>query len=41
VTIDSINKQYYRKRYIGAKRVQLSGLFYDEMSRGYGGFEKN
>jgi len=41
VTIDSINKQYYRKRYIGAKRVQLSGLFYDEMSRDYGGFERN
>lgn len=41
VTIDSINKQYYRKRYIGAKRVQLSGLFYDEMSKGYGGFERN
>ena len=41
VTIDNINKQYYRKRYIGAKRVQLSGLFYDEMSKGYGGFDKN
>jgi peptidoglycan endopeptidase LytF len=39
VTIDSINKQYYKKRYIGAKRVQLSGLFYDELSRDYAGFE--
>jgi LysM repeat protein len=39
VTIDSINKQYYKKRYIGAKRVQLSGLFYDELSKDYAGFE--
>lgn len=38
VTIDSINKQYYKKRYIGAKRVQLSGLFYDEFSKDYAGF---
>lgn len=38
VTIDSINKQYYKKRYIGAKRVQLSGLFYDELSKDYAGF---
>lgn len=39
VTIDSINKRYYRARYIGAKRVQLSGLFYDEYSKDYRGFE--
>ncbi|MEW6144787.1 MAG: LysM peptidoglycan-binding domain-containing protein [Thermodesulfobacteriota bacterium] len=38
VTIDSINKQYYKKRYVGAKRVQLSGLFYDELSKDYAGF---
>lgn len=39
VTIDSMNKQYYRARYIGAKRIQLSGLFYDELSKDYAGFE--
>jgi peptidoglycan endopeptidase LytF len=39
VTIDSINKQYYKKRYVGAKRVQLSGLFYDELSKDYAGFD--
>ncbi len=39
VTIDSINKRYYRTRYVGAKRVQLSGLFYDEYSQDYRGFE--
>ena len=26
VTIDSINKQYYKRRYIGAKRVAAVGL---------------
>jgi hypothetical protein len=39
VTIDSLNKHYYRTRYIGAKRIQLSGLFYDELSKDYAGFE--
>ncbi len=39
VTIDSMNKQYYRARYIGAKRIALSGLFYDELSKDYAGFE--
>jgi LysM repeat protein len=33
VTIDKLSKRYYRNRYIGAKRVQVSGLFYDEYSK--------
>ncbi|MEQ9619388.1 MAG: LysM peptidoglycan-binding domain-containing protein [Deltaproteobacteria bacterium] len=41
VTIDNINKRYYRSRYIGAKRVQLSGLFYDELTEDYRGFENS
>jgi len=40
VTIDSMNLPYYRRRYIGAKRIEVSGLFYDEMSKDYKGFEK-
>lgn len=39
VTIDSMNKEYYRARYIGAKRIALSGLFYNELSKDYAGFE--
>ncbi|MFI5322550.1 MAG: LysM peptidoglycan-binding domain-containing protein [Thermodesulfobacteriota bacterium] len=39
VTIDSLNKQYYRARYIGAKRIQMSGLFYSELSKDYAGFK--
>jgi cell wall-associated NlpC family hydrolase len=39
VTIDSINRSYYRKRYIGAKRIEVSGLFYGDLSEGYKGFE--
>ena len=33
VTITDLNKRYYRNRYIGAKRIQVSGLFYDEYSK--------
>jgi len=33
VSIDNLNKRYYRNRYIGAKRIQVSGLFYDEYSK--------
>lgn len=33
VSIDDLNKRYYRNRYIGAKRIQVSGLFYDEYSK--------
>ncbi len=40
VTIDSINRPYFVKRYIGAKRIGSSGLFYEEMSNQYKGFEK-
>jgi len=32
VSIDNLNKRYYRNRYIGAKRIQVSGLFNDEYS---------
>ncbi|MBI2485392.1 MAG: LysM peptidoglycan-binding domain-containing protein [Deltaproteobacteria bacterium] len=39
VTIDSINRSYYRKRYIGAKRIEVSGLFYGDLSQDYKGFE--
>ncbi len=41
VTIDSMNRSYYRKRYIGAKRIEVSGLFFDEMAKSYKGFEKH
>lgn len=33
VTITDLNKRYYRNRYIGAKRIQVSGLFYDDYSK--------
>jgi cell wall-associated NlpC family hydrolase len=40
VTIDSIDFPYYRKRFIGAKRIEISkGVFYDELSKEYKGFE--
>lgn len=32
VTIDDLDFKYYEKRYIGAKRIESIGLFYDEMS---------
>jgi len=41
VTIDNINLNYYRKRYIGAKRIESAGLFYDEISQDYNAFELN
>ncbi len=41
VTIDNINLNYYSKRYIGAKRIETAGLFYDEISKDYKGFELN
>ncbi|GIW47748.1 MAG: peptidoglycan endopeptidase LytF [Deltaproteobacteria bacterium] len=41
VTIDSIDFPYYRKRFIGAKRIEISkGVFYDEFSKEYKGFER-
>jgi LysM repeat protein len=40
VRIDSMNQTYYRKRYIGAKRVVTAGLFYEELSKDYKGFEQ-
>lgn len=33
VSITSLNKDYYRKRYIGAKRIKLSAIFEDEYSQ--------
>lgn len=33
VSITSLNKDYYRKRYIGAKRIKMSAIFEDEYSQ--------
>jgi len=40
VRIDKMNQSYYRKRYIGAKRIVSAGIFYEELSKDYKGFEK-
>ncbi|MGH7801104.1 MAG: LysM peptidoglycan-binding domain-containing protein [Thermodesulfobacteriota bacterium] len=40
VRIDNMNQSYYRKRYIGAKRIVSTGIFYEELSKDYKGFEK-
>ena len=40
VRIDNMNQSYYRKRYIGAKRIVSAGIFYEELSKDYKGFEK-
>ena len=40
VKIDNMNQSYYRKRYIGAKRIVSAGIFYEELSKDYKGFEK-
>lgn len=41
VTIDDLDFNYYKKRYIGAKRIESSGLFYDELSKNQMVFELN
>jgi cell wall-associated NlpC family hydrolase len=41
VTIDDLDFSYYKRRYIGAKRVESSGLFYEKMSEGHTAFEIN
>ena len=41
VTIDDLDFNYYKKRYIGAKRIEPTGLFYDELSRNQMVFELN
>lgn len=41
VTIDDLDFNYYKKRYIGAKRIESAGLFYDEMSKNQTVFEIN
>ncbi|MGB7293078.1 MAG: LysM peptidoglycan-binding domain-containing protein [Thermodesulfobacteriota bacterium] len=33
VTIDDLDFNYYKKRYIGAKRIESAGLFFDELSK--------
>lgn len=33
VTITDITRRYYKKRYIGAKRIPVEGLFYEQYSR--------
>jgi LysM repeat protein len=40
VTIDSMNRPYFTKRYIGARRIEKAGLFYEELSHDYKGFER-
>lgn len=40
VTITNLNRSYYQKRYIGAKRIPLKGLFYEQYSKNFKGFEK-
>lgn len=40
VTIDSMNRAYFTKRYIGARRIEKAGLFYEELSHDYKGFER-
>jgi len=37
VAIANMSKKYYRKRYIGAKRIALNGAFYDELSKDFDG----
>ena len=41
VTIDDLDFNYYKKRYIGAKRIEPAGLFYDEHSKNQMVFELN
>jgi LysM repeat protein len=41
VTIDDLDFNYYKKRYIGAKRVESAGLFYDDLSKNQTAFELN
>jgi LysM repeat protein len=41
VTIDDLDFNYYKKRYIGAKRIESTGLFYDELSKIQMVFELN
>lgn len=40
VTIDNMNRPYFIKRYIGARRIENAGLFYEELSHDYKGFER-
>ncbi len=40
VTIDSMDRPYFLKRYIGARRIEKAGLFYGELSQDYKGFER-
>jgi peptidoglycan DL-endopeptidase LytE len=40
VTIDNINRPYFIKRYMGARRIENAGLFYGELSQDYKGFER-
>jgi peptidoglycan endopeptidase LytE len=41
VTIDDLDFNYYKKRYIGAKRIEPAGLFYDDLSKNQTAFELN
>jgi peptidoglycan endopeptidase LytE len=41
VTIDDLDFNYYKRTYIGAKRIESTGLFYDQLSKNQMVFESN
>lgn len=41
VTITDITRRYYQKRYIGAKRIPVEGLFYEQYSKEFKDSGKN
>lgn len=41
VTITNLNRRYYQKRFIGAKRIPLEGLFYEQYSKEFDDSGKN
>jgi LysM repeat protein len=41
VTIDDLDLNYYKRRYIGARRIESAGFFYEEMSKNQRVFELN
>jgi len=41
VTITDLTRRYYRKRYIGAKRITVKGLFYEQYSKDFDDYDKN
>ena len=41
VTIDDLDFNYYKNRYIGARRIESTGLFYDDASNNRRVFQLN